>query len=81
LPNDVGIKLDAERSFTLLLPVAGLVVTINYIPQHWKAMNFDKVLVDDDVQEEEEVIDQYIKDIHDHWASEKRSTIYGGLNH
>jgi hypothetical protein len=64
----------------LLLPVAGF-VTINDIPQHWKAMDFDKVLVNDNVREEEEIIDRYIKDICNHLASEKRSTIQSGLNH
>ena len=39
------------------------------------------MLVDNDMQEEEEVIDRYIKDIRDHSASEKRITIQGGLNH
>ena len=55
----------------MLLPVAGL-VTINDIPQHWKAMDFDEVLVDHDVQEEEKVIDLCINDVRDHSASEKR---------
>ena len=39
------------------------------------------MLVDNDVQEEEEVINRCIKDIRDHSASEKRSTVQGGLNH
>ena len=44
-------------------------------------MDFDEVLADHDVQEEEEVTDRCIKDIRDHLASEKRSTAQGGLNH